>query len=235
MIKKCLKRLFPNLYKALVDIKLRVFGYAVKSYSQEGEDMIMRRLFEGKNRGFYVDVGAHHPMRFSNTYMFYKKGWCGINVEPNPESRALFKKWRKRDINLTLGVSDEAGDLTYFMFDEPALNSFDEDLSKSRVKETPYKLVDVKKVKVKRLSDILENHLPIDVQIDFMSIDTEGHDFQVVNSNDWNKYRPTYLLVECLGSDLASIAKNPIAAFLDDKGYAIYAKTHNTLIFKDLK
>jgi len=235
MVKKYLKKLFPNLYKAVVDIKLRVSGYAVKSYSQEGEDMIIRRLFEGKHQGFYVDVGAHHPMRFSNTYMFYKKGWRGINIEPNPESSVLFKKWRMRDINLTVGVSDEEGELTYYLFDEPALNSFDESLSKKRVKETSYKIVDEKKIKVARLADILKKHLPAGVQIDFMSIDTEGHDFHVVRSNDWKQYRPTYLLVECLDLDLAAIAKNPIAAFLDDKGYVIYAKTHNTLIFKDIR
>jgi hypothetical protein len=65
--------------------------HAIKSYSQEGEDMILRRIFEGQEKGFYVDVGAHHPRRFSNTYYFYKLGWAGVNLEPNPDALIAFK------------------------------------------------------------------------------------------------------------------------------------------------
>src|SRR5215470_18597307 len=102
------------------------------SYAQEGEDLILERIFEGKTAGFYVDVGAHHPKRFSNTYRFYRRGWCGINIEPNPDTLALFNRSRKRDINLAVGVAAQEGELVYFMFNEPALNSFDRALSERR-------------------------------------------------------------------------------------------------------
>ncbi|MFA7355121.1 MAG: SAM-dependent methyltransferase, partial [Sulfurimonadaceae bacterium] len=102
MLKKLIKSLLPkSLKEKIVDVKNNYFdGYALKSYSQEGEDMILRRLFEQQPNGFYVDVGAHHPKRFSNTYFFYKKGWRGINIDAMPNSMELFNKIRPRDINI---------------------------------------------------------------------------------------------------------------------------------------
>jgi len=63
-----------------------------KSYSQDGEDVVLASFYENmKNyRGFYVDIGAHHPVRFSNTWMFYKNGWKGINIDPTPGSMKAF-------------------------------------------------------------------------------------------------------------------------------------------------
>ena len=56
------------------------------SFSQEGEDLVLARIFEGKKNGFYVDIGAHHPTRFSNTHYFYRRGWSGINIDAMPGS-----------------------------------------------------------------------------------------------------------------------------------------------------
>ena len=89
--------------------------------------MILSRLFSAKRIGFYVDVGAHHPFRFSKTYKFYKKGWSGINIEPNPEDFHLFSKQRNRDININAGVASKEDDISYFMFNEPDLNTFCEE------------------------------------------------------------------------------------------------------------
>ena len=79
-------------------------------YSQEGEDILIERMIGKKKKGFYIDIGAHHPYRFSNTYYFYKQGWSGINIEPNVEHFRYFLKHRKRDINLNKGLSDKAAD-----------------------------------------------------------------------------------------------------------------------------
>ncbi|MCP2732462.1 FkbM family methyltransferase, partial [Symplocastrum sp. BBK-W-15] len=99
------------------------------SYSQEGEDMIISRFFEGKKQGFYVDVGAHHPQRFSNTYRFYLQGWRGINIDAMPGSMEIFNKIRANDINLEISISDCNQILTYYEFNEPALNGFCADIS----------------------------------------------------------------------------------------------------------
>ena len=81
-------------------------GYWLKSYSQEGEDIILARIFGKQQNGFYVDVGAHHPYRFSNTYFFYKRGWKGINIDAMPGSMKIFNKYRPRDKNIEAGISD---------------------------------------------------------------------------------------------------------------------------------
>jgi hypothetical protein len=73
--------------------------YWVKSFSQEGEDMVLRKEFQDKLNGFYIDIGAYHPQKYSNTCYFYCKGWRGINVDPTPGSMDVFKKERPNDIN----------------------------------------------------------------------------------------------------------------------------------------
>ena len=189
MIKKWIKRFvdqyFPN----------ERFGR--RSFSQDGEDMLLAAFYETKPnyKGFYVDIGAHHPFRFSNTAHFYQKGWRGINIEPTPSLIPAFKRARKRDLTLNLGVSDQKGSLTFFEFNEPALNSFDETLSLSR-ENGNYKIIKRSKVAVLPLREILDQHLPEGQKIDFMSIDAEGLDLQILQSNHWEKYAPDYLLVE---------------------------------------
>ena len=206
--------------------------YLRESYSQEGEDLILERLFESQDSGFYVDVGAHHPRRFSNTYLFYKRGWHGINIEPNPDALKLFYRHRKRDINLGFGVADTEGELSYFMFNEPALNSFDRALSEQR-QDHRYRIVDTRSISVKRLSRILEESMPGGTSIDFMSIDVEGYDLQVLKSNDWTRFRPACLLVESSGFDLDKPGAEPIHSFLDQQHYGLFAKTFNTLLYLD--
>lgn len=202
------------------------------SYSQEGEDLILERLFEKQNGGFYIDVGAHHPRRFSNTYLFYKRGWHGINIEPNPHALKLFQRHRRRDINLGYGVADTEGQLSYFMFNEPALNSFDRILSEQR-QGNRYRIIDTKTIAVRRLSGILEEFMPGQTHIDFMSIDVEGYDLQVLKSSDWARFRPTCVLVESPGFDLGTPRGEPIHSFLDQQNYALFAKTFNTLLYLD--
>lgn len=206
--------------------------YATKSYSQEGEDMILRRIFEGEAKGYYVDVGAHHPRRYSNTNYFHGCGWSGINIEPNPDAIRLFQRDRPRDVNLQLGISDKSGSLTYHVFDEPALNTFDVSLAKSRVENTPYKIVKLIEIRVERLGDVLAAHLPAAQRIDFLSIDVEGLDFQVLQSNDWGRFRPRCVLVEALGTSLDGVRDTHVYAFMVRQGYELLAKTFNTLIFR---
>ena len=113
-MKEIYKKIIPQKYHEII-LGIRngfLDGYSLKSYSQEGEDMILKRFFEGKQRGFYVDVGSHHPKRFSNTYFFYKTGWRGINIDPMPGSMKLFDKIRTRDINLECGIFESEDELS---------------------------------------------------------------------------------------------------------------------------
>ncbi len=193
--------------------------------------MILRKIYENKNEGFYVDIGAYHPKRFSNTHFFYRKGWRGINVDARPESMRLFNKIRTRDINLELAVSNAKEELVYYAFDEPALNGFNKELSEART-EKEHKLLFTKKIKTITLKEILDNFLPVNIQINFLSVDVEGNDLNVLKSNNWDKYQPDLILVENLNSCEQNIYETSISKYLYDKDYFFFAKTANTAFYK---
>jgi len=202
------------------------------SYAQEGEDLVLLSFYEGKKgyKGFYVDVGAHHPYRISNTMAFYKKGWKGINIEPNPGAMKWFNIFRRRDINLNMGVAATEGTLTYYRFNAPELNGFSRELSEARNQNTPHRIIGTVQVPVRRLDALLDEHLEVGQTIDFFSIDVEGFDLEVLQSNDWARYRPLYVLVEDL-SQTDRVFDTPISDFLNEKGYRMVAKTKRTLFF----
>jgi len=193
--------------------------------------MILMRIFDGRQKGFYVDVGAHHPQRFSNTYFFYARGWRGVNIDAMPGGMDLFNAIRPNDINIEAAIASERREMTYFMFDDPALNSFDEELSRSRDK-TAYHIIGRKEILTRTLAEVLEEHLAPNQEIDFLSIDVEGLDLEVLESNDWGKYRPYCILVECAGHSLEGIEKNQAYRYLKEKNYDLFAKTVNTFIFR---
>jgi FkbM family methyltransferase len=205
------------------------------SYSQEGEDLVLARLLEGRGPGFYVDVGAHHPTRFSNTCFFYRQGWRGINIEPAPDVLAVFERERPRDINLQSGVAENPGTLTYYVFNDSALNTFDEPLKRDREVNTSYRVVRTIPIPVQRLDTILKRHVPSGRAIDFMSIDVEGLDLQVLRSNDWRVFRAEYVLVEALGFRLEAASSDPVHAFMVGVGYELVAKTVNTLFYRNAR
>ncbi len=208
--------------------------HATKSYAQEGEDMVLRRIFDAKQTGFYVDVGAHHPKRFSNTYIFYQRGWSGINVEPNPTSIQNFKRERPRDINLQVGISELPGSATYYEFDEPALNTFDLQMVDQRLRDAKFRLVRATQVPLLRLDDVLRQHLPPRQEIDFLSVDVEGLDLSTLKSNNWDLFRPAYVLAEVLGANsVEAVFRGDVAKFMLQNRYVLFAKTMNTVFFLD--
>jgi hypothetical protein len=207
--------------------------FATSAYSQEGEDMILRRIFNDKKDGFFVDVGAFHPTRFSNTYYFYKRGWRGINIDAMPNSMDKFNKQRSRDINVEVPISSKKQTLKYFAFNEPALNTFSDLLAKERDGKDGYKILFEKEFETYTLAEVLDKYMPKDLkEIDFFSIDVESLDYDVLISNDWNKYKPKIILIEDLKFDVNNLSKSDIIKFLSERDYTFLAKTVNTLFFK---
>ena len=206
--------------------------WAVQSWSQEAEDLILSRIFGPEYKGFYVDVGAHHPRRFSNTNLFYRKGWRGINIDANPKFLKSFNQERKRDININSGVGQKEGFLTYYSFNEPALNTFSRELAKLREDNCPhYRVEETLEIEVFPLKVILEKNLPPGQEIDFISVDVEGLDEEVLGSNDWDQFRPRVVVFEILESDLTKMYQLPVVKMLESNGYIFYAKCVNSIFF----
>jgi hypothetical protein len=143
---------------------------------------------------------------------------------------------RPKDINLNIGISDISGNLTYYMFNEPALNGFDEKLARERDGVAGYCIVDRKHVKVERLETVLKEYLCTSRTIDFLTIDVEGYDEKVLESNDWELFRPVVILVETLGGmTFSEVGNTPIARYLSSRNYEPIAKTVNTIFFRSLE
>ena len=235
-IKKILgKKLSSALSHKYTEHLLR---FGLRSYSQEGEDRVLYsilcKLNHGRleNNGFYVDVGAHHPFRFSNTYLYYRLGWRGINIDAMPGSMSLFQKKRPRDINLEIGIGKIKSKLNFYIFNESALNTFDELLAKSRINEI-WKIVEIVQVPVLRLADVLKEKIPDHQPITFFSIDVEGFDLDVLKSNDWQYFRPKVILTEHLERTMRELMDSELTLYLEDLGYILFSKTVNTCFFVD--
>jgi Methyltransferase FkbM domain len=233
-----LRALLPQPIKDLLRRGLYAYRWDTwqhSSWSQEGEDLILARVFGDRREGFYVDVGAHHPKRFSNTYFFYRRGWSGINIDAMPGSMCAFNRVRPRDKNIELGIGIQHGKLDYYLFNEPALNGFAKELSVNRDQSgSPYKIIGTKTIDIRPLSQVLDEHLPANQVIDFMSVDVEGLDLDVLKSSNWARYRPKYVLAEILDSSLHEIQKHEVAEFMSSVGYRIYAKCVHTAIFMNM-
>lgn len=205
------------------------------SFSQEIEDLFLDSKFPSGYLGFYVDIGAHHPTRFSNTALFYEKGWRGINIEANKEALAKFASSRMRDINLCLLVGAKNQNIPFYIFDEPALNTVIKKRAKLLQKTTAYNLLKKIKKRCVTLKYIFKKYLPKNQQIDFLNIDVEGNEIKVLQGNDWYNFRPSYLLIEILNENLQDVLTCKVTKFLNKKSYIPFAKIGRTAFFVDSK
>lgn len=218
-----IERLIPALHKQRL---------SRRSWSQEGEDLILARHFGEQQSGFFVDVGAHHPFLYSNTQLFSDRGWRGMNIDAMPGSMRAFRRYRRRDVNLELGVGKETGTARMFVFNHGLLNTFDEALARERA-VPPFRIERVVEVPVRPLAEILAEHVPPGTTIDLLTVDVEGRDLEVLQSNDWAMFRPRVILAEVYGATIGDLAADPVAAFLSDCGYEAVAKTVNTCMFAE--
>lgn len=206
------------------------------SYSQTGEDIILDSFLEGKKNGFYIDVGAYHPISLSNTYKFYKRGWSGINIEPNHNKFNLFKKQRPRDINLNIGIGSDEKVSPFYIFDADTLSTFSKE-SMENYKKIGHRVSEIKEIDLIPLKNVIEKYAK-NKDIDFLSVDTEGYDLEVLKTNDWNLFRPKFIILETVEYSRNVFGKKTndvYDVFMDDIGYKKIADTYINTIYLDKK
>ena len=166
-----------------------------KTYSMDGEDIEIVKYFDNKKNGFYVDVGSYHPIERNNTMLLYNKGWEGINIDISDFSIKLFDQLRPRDINLNLAVSKNEGEIEmYFQKKLSQLST----IKKEQIKKSFQGEVKIRKIISKTLTSILDESKFANKKIDFLDIDVEGADMDVLESLDFEKYSPELICIEVI-------------------------------------
>lgn len=242
MKKLLLQKIYTNLYTFTPSVILSRIEHEVlekykfsnsRYFSQEGEDIILNRIFRNKPTGFYVDVGAHHPQKFSNTCYFYDKGWNGINLDAQPGSMELFNKERPRDINIERAISDDDRIIDFYQFNEPALNTFlKEKAIRHDTDANQYHIVNIVKIKTETFNNTLDEYLPENTTIDFLTIDTEGYDFRIIKSIDFERYKPKVIVTESQDRDsFESTTITPLDIYMRENGYYLFSKLYLSKIF----
>ena len=189
MLKSFLRYL--NLYR-------RKYKYKKISYSLNAVDLIIDYIFKNKNNGFYLDVGSQHPISNNNTYLLFKRGWSGINIDLDKKNIDLFNTARPNDINLNSAISsDVAEKKLYFYHDKSPINTLNKvvsDFQTASVKE-------IKRIKTTTLDIALQN-LKFNNKIDYMNLDVEGHEMDIFKAFNLSLYKPSVISVEFLDLDM---------------------------------
>lgn len=207
--------------------------HACAHWGQSGEDAVLYRMFGDRRDGFYVDVGAHHPRRFSNTHLFHKRlGWTGINIDANADAISIFQKERPTDINLCTLVGFGSEPVTFTKFKRGARNTADPARA-ARLESRNLEVLERVTLKPEPLGSILNKHVPAGRKIDFMSVDVEGLDLQVLQSNDWALFKPDVVCVEDF--DFRNGNCGPVWDLMTSVGYVRVSHCFDTSIYQAKK
>ncbi len=199
------------------------------SYAEQGEDLILAKVLDRLRapKPTFIDIGAFHPVRDSNTFLLYERGMRGVVVEPNPTMAALLREVRPKDVTLEVGMAaDDADSADYYVIgDEPALNTF----SKERAEGCGHRITAVIKRRLVGVNQILAAHFPVRPTV--LSIDIEGLDVEVLRGLDFGRFGPDVLCVETDHLLYDATEHAPLFELLRDRGYALHAGTFINTIF----
>jgi hypothetical protein len=203
------------------------------SYSQCGEDLIVKFIFDRLNitKPTYIDIGAHHPYYLSNTAIFYEEGSIGVNIEPDVNSFKQFLDFRKKDINLNMGIGKGFEELDFYKLSVSTLNTFSyEDALNSE--RNGYKIEEVCKVGVAPLGHVIANYCD-GLFPDFLNVDAEGIDEIIINQIDFNLNYPKVICIETISFSINGngIKNTELIEYIISKGYILYADTNINSIF----
>lgn len=197
----------------------------LNTFSQFGEDIILADIFRDKPFGRFIDVGANHPTELNNTYRLYQQGWRGINVEPGEKMFNLLQKIRPEDKNLKVGVGKASGLAIFYEMDVDSVSTFNTSVAQNN--QYNKSIVSQNKVEIVTLAEIFINHFNGQV-CDLLSVDVEGNNFEVLVGNDWQRFRPSYIIIEMPAEE-----RLEIVPYLYQQGYFLIFDNSLNGIIKD--
>jgi FkbM family methyltransferase len=165
----------------------------IRSYAQQAEDVRLARAFGQRSTGFYIDVGACHPVFDSVTKHFYDQGWSGIDIEPGTEAADLLRKDRPRDIVLEMACSDQEGEAILYESEEAGWSTLSPDVAADTTDRRGTSAAP-RTTPTRTLTSICAEH--VHGPIDFLKVDVEGHEAAVLRGADFDRWRPAIVVVE---------------------------------------
>lgn len=244
-MKKIFKKIVKNIYQKycfIFGMQRELYGvgiftpplyarsYLKRTFSQQGEDLTFERIWSRalnkklNHTGVYVDLGAFHPIEHSVTYNLYLRNWRGLALDASEETKKLYEKYRPRDIFINSVVGKEDKDEVSFFFHK----SGDLSLINSKYPENKNDFVE-KKLKQVNVNTVLEKHKIS--EIDFLNIDIEGAEIEILETLDFDKHKPKVIAVEIHGNDVLKAIENPISKLLFDHGYTLVGVNVITYFF----
>jgi FkbM family methyltransferase len=215
------------------NIYIRNYKY-LRNGSQFGEEKFILSFFDKNYKGTFVDIGCFHPTRHNNTFEMYRSGWTGVNIDLNPLTIDLFNFFRKKDINIHAAISDkEEIKKLYFVNELNTQNTLEENhllflKNHHGVKEEE---ISLENINTKRLDTLLESHNIND--IDFMNVDVEGHELNIINSIDFNKYKIKFICIEMINhNNQAKLVNKRLNDILKKNDYILEKRIDFNYIFK---
>lgn len=211
-------------------------GYKKSSYSQCGEDLIIEFVFQALNidKPTYLDIGAHHPVYLSNTYLFYRKGSSGVCIEPDPSLCRKIRRKRGRDtcLNIGTGVSAQS-EAEFYLMTTRTLNTFCREEAERYQSYGTQKIEQVVRIPLLPINDVIRDNFHSCP--DFVSLDVEGLELEILKTFDYDRYRPRVFCIETLTYTEDKTEKKlvEIIDFMTGEGYLNYADTYINTIFVD--
>ena len=197
-----------------------------RSYSMDGEDVVISNYFKNKEKGFYIDIGCYHPIHRNNTFLLFKKGWQGMNVDIHDFSIELFNYARPKDLNYNFAVSNKSEKIKMFFQKELSqLSTIDQNQAKKAFQGT----IKEKEIQAYTLNEILNFSKLNNKKIDLLDIDVEAADLKVLQGLSFEKFKPELICIEIHEKNLK---ESETFRFLKDYNYELIWSGVFSHIFK---
>lgn len=198
------------------DMLTRLKNGAFVSYAQNYEDVMLNRIFRGKKQGFYIDIGAFHPFFKSTTNAFYQAGWNGINIDVSQVNISNFEHYRDRDINICAAIGKDGAEKEFFIVEGTTRSTSLPELAvKYKAEKMPGSFKKVKTVSLTALCELNKVQ-----EIDYISIDVEGSEKDVLESFDLEKFRPKVIVIEATYPETQNPSWHSWEMHLTESGYS---------------
>jgi FkbM family methyltransferase len=232
-------RLFRRFVRPLL-VERCGYGFR-RTYSHDAEDRLATTFFAKQRAadfcGVYVDVGANHPVLSSTTYLLWRLGWRGVLVEPDPVMARALRRVRRGDIVMEAALAGSTGEREFLSYPIGEYNGF-ADLKpppKRLQLEAVAGLPKASRVTTKTLAHACQRASDVFGSVDFLSIDCEGAEEEILGSNDWSRFRPLLIAVESLGMVPGEVLHSTLDALLGRVGYQLVAKTFLTSLYAPIE